>query len=103
MTLLQAALAVCNVNVTSAGNMSLSAYASFLSVTRQLVGLILQDVFLSCPTSEVDSVAERWTELRHELITTNKKPSQRYWPSAVHEALLRSPKDDAPPSRLARI
>ena len=54
-------------------------------------------------TSEVDSVAERWTELGHELITTDKKPFQRYWSSAVHEAQFRSPKAGAPRSRIARI
>ena len=75
--------------------MSFPAYASSLSATRQLVGQILQDVFESRPTSEVDSVAERWTELGHELITTDKKPFQRYWSSA-HKA-------GALPSRLARI
>ena len=87
----------------SAVNVSLPAYASSLSATRQLVGQILQDVYESCPTSEVDSVAERWTELGHELITTDKKPFQRCWSSAVHEALFRSLKAGAPPSRLARI
>ena len=74
-----------------------------LSATRQLVGHFLQDVFESCPTSVVDSVAERWTELGHELITTDKKPFQRYWSSAVHKALFHSLKAGAPPSRLARI
>ena len=49
--------------LSSAVNVSLSDYASSLSATRQLVGQILQDVFESSPTSEVDSVAERWTEL----------------------------------------
>ena len=96
-TLRQATSTVCNVKfddtgwqqstlpvahgglgLSSAVNVSLPAYASSLSATRQLVGQILQDVFESCPTSEVDSVAERWTELRHELITTDKKPFQRY-------------------------
>ena len=76
---------------------------SFLSATRQLVGQILQDFFEFCPTSEVDSVAERWTELGHKLITTDKKPFQRYWSSAVHKALFHSLKAGAPPSRLARI
>ena len=89
--------------LSSAVNVSLPAYASFLSATRQLVGQILQDVFESCPTSEVDSVAERWTELGHELITTDKKPFKRYWSSAVHKALFHSLKAGAPPSRLARI
>ena len=89
--------------LSSAVNVSLPAYASSLSATRQLVGQILQDVFESCPTSEVDSVAERWTELGHELITTDKKPFQRYWSSAVHKALFHSLKAGAPPSRLARI
>ena len=70
---------------------------------RQLVVPILQDVFESCPTSEVDSVAECWTKLGHKLITTDKKPLQRYWTSAVHEALFCSLKANAPPSRLARI
>ena len=83
--------------------MSLPANASSLSATRQLVGQILQDVFESCPTSEVDSVAKHWTELGHELITTNKKPFQQYWSSAVHMALLCSLKVGAPPSRLSRI
>ena len=79
------------------------AYASTLSATRQLVGKILQDVFESCPTSEVDSVAECWTELGDELITTDKKPFQRYWSSPVLEALFHSLYAGAPPSRLARI
>ena len=69
----------------------------------QLVGQILQDVFESCPTSEVDSVAEIWNELGHELITTNKKTFQRYWSSAVHVDLFRFLKAGAPPSRLAHI
>ena len=89
--------------LSSAVNVSLPAYASSLSATRQLVGQILQDVFESCPTSEVDSVAERWTELGHELTTTDKKPFQQYWSSAVHKALFHSLKAGAPPSRLARI
>ena len=83
--------------------MSLPAYASSTSATRQLFGQIFQDVFESCLTSEVDSVAERWTELGHKLITTDKKPFQRYLSSAVHEALFRSLKVDALPSRRARI
>ena len=83
--------------------MSLPAYASSLSATRQLVGQILHDVFESCPTSEADSVAECWTELGHEPIVTDNKPFQRYWSSAVHEALFRSLKADAPPCRLVRI
>ena len=83
--------------------MSLPAYASSLSATRQLVGQILQDVFESCPTSEVDSAAERWNKLGHKPIATDKKPFQRYWSSAVHESLFRSLKAGAPPSRLARI
>ena len=89
--------------LSSAVNVSLPAYASSPSATRQLVGQILQDVLESCPTSEVDSVAERWTELGHELITTDKKPFQRFWSSAVHKALFHSLKAGAPPSRLARI
>ena len=89
--------------LSSAVNVSLPAYASSLSATRQLVDQMLQDVFESSPISEVDSVAERWTELGHELITTDKKPFQRYWSSAVHKALFHSLKAGAPPSRLARI
>ena len=83
--------------------MSLPVYASSLSATRQLVGQILQYVLEFCPTSEVDSVAERWTELGHKLTTTDKKPFQRYWSSSVHDTLFRSLKDDAPPIRLASI
>ena len=83
--------------------MPLPAYASSISATRQLVGQILQDVFESCPTSEVDSVAERWTELGHEPIATDKKPFQRYWSSAVHDALFRSLIAGAPRSRIVRI
>ena len=79
------------------------AYASSLSATRQLVGQIHQDIFLSCLTSEVDSVAERWAELGHELIMTDKKPFQRYLSLTVHKALFHSLKADAPPSRLAHI
>ena len=89
--------------LSSAVNLSLPAYASSLSATRQLVGQILQDVFGSCPTSEIDSVAEGWTELGHELITMDKKPFQWYWSSAVHKALFHSLKAGAPPSHLARI
>ena len=89
--------------LSSAVDVSLPAYASSLSVTRQLVGQIFQDVFESCPTSEVDSIDECRTELRHELITMDKKPFQRYWSSAVHEALFRFLKAGAPPSHLARI
>ena len=37
----------------------------------------------------------------NEPITTNKKPFQRYWSTAVHETLLCTIKADAPPSRLA--
>ena len=121
-TLRQAASTVCYVNFDDAGwqqstlpvaqgglglssavNVSLPANASSLSATRQLVGQILQDVFGSCQTSEVDSVAERCTELGLELIATDKKPFQRYWSSAVNEALFRSPRAGAPPSRLAHI
>ena len=117
-TLRQATSTVCNVKfddtgwqqstlpvaqgrlgLSSAVNVSLPAYASSLSATRQLVGQILQDVFEPCPTSEVDSVAE----LGQELITTDKKLFQRYWSSAVHKALFHSIKAGAPPSRLARI
>ena len=79
------------------------AYASCLSATRQLFGQILQDVFESCPTSEVDSVAERWIELGREPITTDKKSFQQYWSIDVHETLFRFLKADAPPSRLACI
>ena len=89
--------------LSTAVSVSLPVYASALSATRQLVAQILQDVFKSCPTSEVDTVAERWTKLGHELIPSDKKPFQRYWSSAVHEALFRSLKFDAPPCRLARI
>ena len=63
-----------SLGLSSAVNMSLPAYASSLSAIRQLVSPILQNVFESCPTSEVNSVAERWTELGNELITTDKKP-----------------------------
>ena len=121
-TLRQAAFTVCNVNfddtgwqqstlpvaqgglgLSSAVNVSLPAYAFSISSTRQPVDHILQDVFVSCPTSEVDSVAERLTELGHEPIATDKKPFQRHWPSAVHEALFRSLIAGAPPSRLAQF
>ena len=121
-TLRQAASTVCNINfddkgwqlstlpfaqgclgLSSAVNVSLPAFASSLSATRQLVGQILQDVLEFCPTSEVDSVTERWTELGHKLITTENKPFQLYWSSAVHEALFRSLIAGAPPSRLAGI
>ena len=90
-TLRQAASTACNVNfddtrwqqstlpvaqgglsLSSVVNVSLPAYASSISATRQLVGQILQDVFESCPTSEVDSVTERWTELGHKLVMTDK-------------------------------
>ena len=91
------------IGLSSVVNVSLPAYASSLSPTRQLVGQILKDVFESCPTSEVDSVAEYWTALGHEPITTDKKPFQRYCSSAVHEALLRSLISDAPPSRPTHI
>ena len=60
--------------LSTAANVSLPAYASSLSATRQVVVQTLQDVFESCPTSEVDSVAERWNELRHELNIASKKP-----------------------------
>ena len=83
--------------------MSLPAYASSLSATRHLVSQILQDVLECCPTSEVDPVAERWTDLGHKLITTDKKPFQRYWSSAVHESQFRCINAGAPPSRLVRI
>ena len=95
-------VAQCGLGLSSAVNASLPAYASSHSANRQLVGQILQDVCVSCPTSEVDSISERWTELGHELIATDKKSFQRYWSSAVHEALFRSLKAGAPPSRLAR-
>ena len=89
--------------LSSAVNVSLPVYAVSLSATRQLIGQIIQDLFYSCPTSEVDSVAERWTELGHEPIVTDNKPFQRYLSSAIHEALFSSLKAGAPPSRLARI
>ena len=41
--------------------------------------------------------------LGHEPIATDNKPFQRYWSSAVNEALFRSLKAGAPPSRIARI
>ena len=90
---------------SSAVNASLLAYASILSATRHLVGQIIQDVIylISCQTSEVDSVAEHWTALGHEAITTDKKPFQRYWSSAVHEILFRSLLSDASPNRLNHI
>ena len=102
VTLRQAASTVCNANyddsrlqqstlpvapggrgLSSALNMSLPAYASSMpmppmpqslciNATRQLVGQILHDVFESCPTSEVYSFAECWTEMGHELITMDK-------------------------------
>ena len=115
-TLRQAASTVCNVNfdntgwqqsalpvaqlgvgLSSAISVPLPAYVSSLCATRQLVGHILQDVF---ETSEVDSVAERWTELGHEPIATDKKPFHRYWSSVVHEALFRSPRAGARPVAL---
>ena len=118
----QAAASVCNVNFDetwwqqstlpvaqvglghfSAVRESLPEYAPSISAIRQLVGQILHDIFLSCPTSEVDSVAERWTELGHKPIATDKKQFQRYWPSAVHKALFCSPKAGALTSRLACI
>ena len=74
----------------SAINFPLPANVSPLSAIMQLVGQILEDVFECCPTFEVDSVVERWTEVGHELITMDKKPFQRYWSSAVHEVLFRS-------------
>ena len=121
-TLRQSASTVCNGNIHDTGwqqstlpvaqgglglslavKVSFLAYASSLCATRHLVCQILQDVFESCPISEVDSVAERWTLLEHELIATDRKPFQQYWSSAVHEALFRNIKADAPPRRLARI
>ena len=83
--------------------MSLPANASSLSATRKLVGQVFQDVFDSCPTSEVDSVAENMTALGHEPNTTDKMPFQRFWSSAVHEVLFRSLISDAQPSRIACI
>ena len=121
-TLRQAASTVCNVTfydtgwqqstlpvaqgglgLSSAVNVSLLAYASTLSATRQLVGLIRQDVFESCPTSEIDSVANHWTALGYEPITSDKKQFQRYWSLAVHVSPFRSLKSDAASSRLIRI
>ena len=118
----QPAFTVCNVNfgdtgwqqstfpvaqgclgLSSAVNVSLPAYASSLSATRQLVGQIHQDVLESCSKSEVESVAERWIELEHELITTDRRPFHRYLSSAVNEALFCSLKAVAPSSRQTRI
>ena len=84
-------------------NVSLPAYASSLSANRQLVGQILQYDFEYSPTSEVDSVADHWTALGHEPITTDRKPFKWHWSSTVHEDLFRSLKADASPSRQARI
>ena len=81
--------------LSSAVNISLPAYASSLSATRQLVSQILQDVFEFCPTSEVDSIAVHWTAMRHKPITTDKNPFQRYWSSTVHAVLFRSLKSVA--------
>ena len=121
-TLQQAASTVCNVYFDDTGwqqsllpvaqgglgfsstvNVSLPAYASSISATRQIVGQILQDVFESCPKSDVDSVAEHWTELGLQPIVTDKKPFHRFWSSAVHDALFHSLKAGAPPSLLDRI
>ena len=60
--------------LSSAVNVSLPAYAFSLSATRQLVCQILQDVFESCPTSVVDSVAELWTDLGREPICDGQEP-----------------------------
>ena len=111
MTLRHAASTVCNVKFDDTGwqqttlpvaqgglgqsstvNVSLLAYASSINATRQIVGQILQDVFESCPTSEVDSVTEHWTALGHEPITTDKMQFQLHWPSATYEAIRRSAK-----------
>ena len=73
----QAASTVCNVNfddtgwqqstlpvaqgglsLSSATNASLPAYASSLNATKQLVGQIIEEVFESCQSSKVESVAE---------------------------------------------
>ena len=113
-----AASTVCNVNfddtgwqqstlpvahgglgLSSAASVSLPAYTSSLSTTRQFVSQILQDVSESCLTFEVDSVAE----LGHKLITMDNKQFQRYWSSAVLESLIHSLKAGAPPSLLARL
>ena len=67
-----------------------SKYATILD------GQILQDVFESNLTSDVDSVAECWTALRHEPITTDKQPFKRYWSTAVNEALFCALKVDTP-------
>ena len=80
-----------------------SSIASSLTATRHLVGHILKDAFLSCLTSEADSVANCWTALGHEPITTDKKPFKRYWSTTVREALFRVPKAGASPSHLALI
>ena len=113
-TLRQAASTVCNVNLddtgrkrsthavalggfglSSAVNVPSPAYASNLCASRPLVSQILEDE--SGPTSEVDSVAERWTEQGHELTTADKKPFLRYWSTAVHEALFRNLKANGLP------
>ena len=74
--------------------MSLPAYASSLCATRQFIGQI-KGILKSCPTSEVDSVVELLTALGHEQITTDKRLFQRYWSTAVQEALFRTTKPDA--------
>ena len=74
--------------------MSLPAYASSLSATRQFIGQI-NGILKSCPTSEVDSVVELWTALGHEQITTDKRLFQRHWSTAVQKALFRTTKPDA--------
>ena len=103
--LLQSTLPVAQggLGLYSTANVSLSAYASSLRAARQHVGQILQNDFESCPTSEVDSVAESWTALGHEPLTTDMKPFQGYWSTAVHKVLFHVLKADAQSSHLACI
>ena len=92
-----------DLSLSSEVNVLLPAYAFFLSGTRQLVGLIRNVIYESCQTSEVDSVAECWTALGHDRITTDKKPFQRCWSAVAHESLFCTFKAAAPPNRLARV
>ena len=86
------------VGLSSTVNVSLPAYASNLSVTRQLVSQILQVVFEFCPTAEVDSVVEL-----HSGTNQLRRTRSHSKTIMVYGCPCRDLKSDASPSRLAHI
>ena len=103
-------VAQCGLGLSSAVNASLPAYASSLSATRQLVGQIFQDAFESCPTSELDSVAERWTRTNYDgqetipkVLVISCSQGSIPFPQSQRSAQSPSPHFDSCPMSLRRL